>query len=159
FAAASAERKSTRQFLRDRMFRLGLPTLVFMLAIGPATEYFVASSWAKGGFATEWLAFVASGRVLSATAPLWFCAALLGLCVVYAGLRALGWRETRIDLPDGWRGDLAVVAFIGIMAAATFATRVVIREGQAVYNMQLGYFPQYILMFAAGLYAYRGAWL
>jgi glucans biosynthesis protein C len=159
FAAASCDRKGEAHFVRDRLFRLGLPTLVFMLTIGPATEYFLSRSWGGGGFAHQWLRHAANGQFLGGTGPMWFCAALLGFSLVYAGFRLAGRREARIELRDDRRGDLVIVGFIAAMGLASFAVRLGFREGEAVLNMQLGYFPQYILAFAAGPLAYRGAWL
>ena len=41
FSAAAYDRKGFSRFLRDRLFRLGLPTLLYMLVIGPLTQYFL----------------------------------------------------------------------------------------------------------------------
>jgi len=159
FAAASYDRKGAGRFVRDRLFRLGLPTLVFMLLIGPATGYFVSQSWGKGGFAHQWLRHVGDGEILSATGPMWFCAALLIFSIAYAGLRRCGLTESKISTGDDYRSDLAVAAFVVTMAVATFLVRLVFPGGSAVLNMQLANFSQYILAFAAGLFAYRGSWL
>jgi glucan biosynthesis protein C len=40
FSAAAYDRKGFAPFVRDRFFRLGLPTLLYMLVIGPLTQYF-----------------------------------------------------------------------------------------------------------------------
>jgi glucan biosynthesis protein C len=45
------------------------------------------------------------------------------------------------------------------MAGATFVTRIVLPEGVSILNMHPGDFPQYILMFGAGVAASRGRWL
>src|SRR5579864_8200229 len=58
FAPGSLDRKGTRQFVHDRMFRLGLPVLFYMFVLGPVTEYFVAHSWTSTrptSFANEWI--------------------------------------------------------------------------------------------------------
>jgi hypothetical protein len=44
------------------------------------------------------------------------------------------------------------------VALATFAVRLLIPEGAAVLNLHLGDFPQYVLMFAAGIAANRAGW-
>jgi len=159
FAAASCDRKGTGRFVRDRLFRLGLPTLVFMLLIGPATEYFLSQSWGKGGFAHQWLRHASDGEILSATGPMWFCAALLIFSIAYGVLRRCGLTEFRVGLRGDYRSDLAVAGFVVAIAVATFLVRLVFPGGSAVLNMQLANFSQYILAFAAGLFAYRGSWL
>jgi surface polysaccharide O-acyltransferase-like enzyme len=45
------------------------------------------------------------------------------------------------------------------MALATFLVRIAISEDKSVLNMHPGDFPQYVLMYAAGAYAFRGDWL
>ncbi|MBV9859320.1 MAG: acyltransferase family protein [Alphaproteobacteria bacterium] len=159
FAAEAYERKGFVRFVRDRGFRLGIPTLLYMVLIGPLTEYYLAHTWGNAGFAESWWRQVATGRLLGQTGPMWFCAALLFFSILYGLFRSAGGRAPRLTLRDDARGGLAVVAFVLAMAAGTFLIRLVEPEGKAVLNMQLGDFPQYVLMFAAGLAAYRGGWL
>jgi glucans biosynthesis protein C len=154
FSAAAYDRKGFAPFIRDRFVRLGLPTLLYMLAIGPLTQYFLSSTWGSGGFAHQWLLHLKDGEWLSETGPMWFCAALLIFSVLYGLIRLTGWTETRIELLGA-----GVVAFIAVMAIATFAVRVGVSEGASVLNVHPGDFPQYVLMFAAGGFGYRGNWL
>lgn len=156
FAAPSLDRKGRRAFLRDRSIRLGLPTLLYMLAIGPVTQYFLSHSWGKGGFAHQWLTHLRDGEWLSETGPMWFCAALLAFSILYALLKPAA-PQIRRGAAAG-PGGLAA-AFIGAMALATFLVRIPLPEDRALLNMHPGDFPQYALMFAAGIFAYRGAWL
>ena len=77
FSAAAFDRKRFSTFARDRFFRLGLPTLLYMLVIGPLTQYFLSWTWGSGGFAHQWWLHLKDGEWLSETGPMWFCAALL----------------------------------------------------------------------------------
>ena len=45
FVPPSLDRKGPKRFLRDRLVRLGLPMLLYMLVIGSVTEYYAAHSW------------------------------------------------------------------------------------------------------------------
>jgi glucans biosynthesis protein C len=159
FAVASYDRKGFARFIGDRAVRLGIPTLLYMMAIGPLTQYFLSRSWGSGGFGRQWLTHLIDGEWLSETGPMWFCAALLMFCIVYGALRRLGLKEPRITLVGDRRSAMLASAFIALMAVATFIVRIGEREGSAVLNLQLGDFPQYLLMFAAGALAYRGDWL
>lgn len=154
FSASAFDRKGLATFVRDRFFRLGLPTLLYMFAIGPLTQYFLSWTWGNGGFAHQWLVHLKDGEWLSETGPMWFCAALLAFSVCYGLARAAGWRE-RPTAPGGG----AITIFIAVMAAATFAVRIAVDGGASVLNMHPGDFPQYILMYLAGAYGYRGDWL
>ncbi len=159
FAVPSYDRKGVSRFIGDRAMRLGVPTLLYMMAIGPLTQYFLSRSWGSGGFGRQWLTHLADGEWLAETGPMWFCAALLMFCIAYGALRRLGLKEARITLPGDRRSAMLAGAFIAAMAVATFVVRIGAPEGTAVLNLQLGDFPQYLLMFAAGTLAYRGDWL
>jgi glucans biosynthesis protein C len=159
FSAAAYDRKGFSPFLRDRFFRLGLPTLLYLLVIGPLTQYFLSWTWGSGGFGHQWLLHLRDGEWLSETGPMWFCAALLIFAVVYALVRLTGWKEPRIEPAVDHRGGMAVAIFIAIMAASTFLVRTGVHGDASVLNMHPGDFLQYILMFAAGTFGYRGNWI
>lgn len=161
FVPASLDRKGPRRFLRDRLVRLGLPVLLYMLVIGPVTEYYAAHSWNSTlptSFGHEWVKHIANGQVWQENGPLWFCLALLVFSVAYVGLTAafparFG-RSTAVrPLPrPSW-----LVAFSALMAVTTFAVRVF--NPPSVLNLPLRDFGQYILLFGAGIMAARGGWL
>lgn len=156
FSAPAFDRKGLAHFSRDRLMRLGVPTLLYMLVVGPFTQYFLSKTWGSGGFVHQWLIHLRNGEWLSETGPMWFCAFLLVLSLAYGLLRRLWSRAkpTELDVPD----NRMILSFIGAMALATFATRIGVPETISVLNMHPGDFPQYILMFAAGIAAYRGRW-
>jgi len=154
FSAAAYDRKGFAPFVRDRFIRLGLPTLLYMFAIGPLTQYFLSRTWGAGGFAHQWLVHLEDGEWLSETGPMWFCAALFIFSVLYGLIRLTGWAESQIELLGAH-----VAIFIAVMAIATFAVRIEVSEEASVLNVHPGDFPQYALMFAAGTLGYRGNWL
>jgi len=154
FAAASFDRKGFSAFARDRLLRLGVPTLVYMFVIGPLTQYFLSWTWGNGGFGHQWLTHLRDGEWLSETGPMWFCAVLLLFSLFYGLIRLSGWQERVVAV----RGPMVVV-FVIVMAAATFAVRVVVPGGASVLNVHPGDLPQYVLMFAAGAWGYRGNWM
>jgi len=154
FAAASSDRKGFSAFARDRLFRLGVPTLVYMFVIGPLTQYFVSHSWGRGGFGHQWVTHLRDGEWLSETGPMWFCAALLAFSILYGLARLSGWKEIAL-LPD--RAGIALL--IAVMALSTFLVRVRVSEEASVLNMHPGDFPQYVLMYLAGADGFRGKWL
>jgi glucans biosynthesis protein C len=154
FSVAAFDRKGFVPFVRDRFLRLGLPTLLYMLVIGPLTQYFLSWTWGSGGFAHQWWVHLKDGEWLSETGPMWFCAALLAISILYGLSRLTGWKESaRAIRIDG------IALFIAVMALATFLVRVVISGDKSVLNMHPGDFPQYVLMYAAGAFCCRGNWL
>jgi fucose 4-O-acetylase-like acetyltransferase len=155
FAAPALDRKGFSRFARDRFVRLGLPTLLYMFAIGPFTQYFLSHTWGSGGFGHQWLLHLEDGQWLSETGPMWFCAALLVFSLIYG----VAHQFARSPLWPPRLSSRGIAIFIGVMAAATFVVRIVIPENVAILNMHLGDFPQYLLMFGAGILAYSGDWL
>lgn len=160
FVPPSLDRKGPGKFLRDRAFRLGLPVLFYMFVLGPITEYFVAHSWSAphSSFAREWWKHIIDGEVLAENGPLWFCLALLIFSAVYVLIRAPR-SNTNENCSSGPPGTGGLILFCAAMAALTFFVRLAMPAGSSFLNMQLGDFPQYILLFAAGIYAGRGGWL
>ena len=153
FAPASLDRKGRWPFIRDRALRLGLPVLLYMFVVGPFTEYFFAHSWTSTrptSFPNEWIKHIRNGEFLQENGPLWFCLALLIFCVIYAALPA---RKIEPNPP----GNGKLVVFALLMAALTFVVR--LSKPPVFLNMHLGDFPQYILLFIAGILAARGEWL
>jgi fucose 4-O-acetylase-like acetyltransferase len=158
FTPSSLDRKGRMQFVRDRAFRLGLPVLFYMFVLGPLTEYFFAHSWNSTeptSFANEWLKHIRNGQFLQENGPLWFCLALLIFSVVYAmSSRPQSTAEVSRKAP----GTLALIGFALVMATLEFLIRWAF-PGLVVLNMHIGDFSQYILLFAAGVFAARGGWL
>jgi glucan biosynthesis protein C len=170
FAYGSLARRDPRRFARDRLFRLGLPALFYMLAIHPFI-LLVLNPWnatfgAPGAF---YLKYITSGRFLRSTGPLWFAVALLIMSLLLA-LSRMVWRR-----PINARHESANQALPGSTVAApnaaflwmfafglglgTFAVRLIQPIGTNVLNMQLCFFVQYVAFFVCGLHAARYGWL
>jgi peptidoglycan/LPS O-acetylase OafA/YrhL len=144
YTPSSFERKGTRRFFGERFLRLGVPLIVYFFVLAPLT---VALARTSKGFAfwPGWWEMTRSG--VFGPGPLWFAEALL----LFAGGYAI-WRKLRTgpgvatDLPGF--GALALTAFI--LGGVSFLVRLVMPVGKEFAWMQLGYFPCYIYLFAAG---------
>ncbi len=157
FVPKSYDAKGAGSFLGGRLFRLGLPTLLFVALIGPLTEYLV-HPWPLQSFGRELSGYVLRGEFLSGTGPLWFCAALLVFSAAYAAVRAAV--SAPRPMSGGSRIDVVgVLLAVQAIALATFLTRLVFPVGSSILNMQLCYFPSYLIMFAAGVAASRHDWI
>jgi len=148
FVPPAFDRKGPLRFLRDRAVRLGIPSLLYMFLIGPSNIYFLLGARNRGrSFMDFW----------GETGPMWFCVALLIFCAIYACIRVIIRRAAGRE--DWLPANRHVVLFILTLATATFLVRVVQPIGTAIWNMQLCFFAQYVLLFIAGLHAYRHGWL
>ena len=166
FIPASYDRKGFARFIRDRLFRLGVPTLVFMLVLHPlillTMALFRGETVTPAGFAAAYAQGIVTLRFLGASGPLWFAFALLMFSVIYALVRRAaeairGPRDGRGRAPRAaprvTHGMAAAV--IAIIALGTFLVRVVQPIGSSVLNMQLCFFTQYVVLFLVGLWIGR----
>jgi hypothetical protein len=135
----------------DAAFR---PLVGRVVLLGPVTEFYVAHSWhTTQSFAHEMGLYFLRGRFLSGTGPTWFCAALLMFSGIYAVYEASG---VSVALRRSVRPRIAtsgVMLTIAAIAISTFLIRIVEPMGTSVFNMQLCYFPSYIIMFGLGVAA------
>jgi glucans biosynthesis protein C len=174
FVPGSFDKKGGRRFLKDRAFRLGWPTLLYVFFVGPLTEYFISRSWdpdsAGRSFFREYSHYISRGHWLAGTGPLWFCAALLIFCAIYTGWRRLTASISRTGAveqdkrqqgqrPGAFPGRVVIAGLILLIALVSFLVRIPCPNGTSFYNMQLCYFPQYTLFFLAGIMAYKRSWL
>jgi peptidoglycan/LPS O-acetylase OafA/YrhL len=123
------------------------PLIILVLNPGPG----------RGPLAAAYAHYALGGRILSGTGPMWFAAALLGFSAALAAWRAA--RGAPSAAPADAPGARALAAFGAALVGATFLVRTFQPVGTAVLNMQLCYFAQYVLCFAAGVRAARGGWL
>jgi hypothetical protein len=158
FTPKSCDAKGSGGFLAGRFFRLGLPTALFVFAIGPLTEFYVSHTWrTHGSFVHAMGLYLSRGEFLSGTGPMWFCAALLIFTCTYVAWRATA--RARTPAPRIRPTAAGVGAIVAVMTVASFVVRLSMPIGSSVLNMQLCYFPSYIIMFALGVAAFRGRWM
>ena len=163
FVPRSLEQRGSKEFLRERVLRLGVPLAFQLLVVGPLLSYglgitiwgFQGSLWAYVG--EYWQHY----QCLD-TGPLWFVEALLIFSIAYA----LWWRlakspaqEARGEGPAPGNGAIAVLALaVGLV---TFVVRIWLPVGWsfAPLGFQLPHFAQYISLFLVGTIAHRRGWL
>lgn len=170
FTPASYDRKGARPFFRDRLKRLGVPLLAFLLLIRPLTGFGgyaeLRESFAERGESLPyWLYYVLSWDA----GPLWFVEVLLVFAVLYALVRRRGAHrlpdagEARRDTVRASRPlrPLPIVACTVALALATYLWRFVVPNGTYVPFVGLptpSFMPQYATFFVLGVLAYRRSW-
>lgn len=164
FIPTSLERKGPRQYVVDRLIRLGIPLVIWVLFIAPPLFYFV--EYATGGFngsLFEWYRLTITHFQSFGLGPLWFLLSLLVFTLVYVGWRVVTkdtmQRRTNVSRPVPSFLTIFVVALgIGIL---TFLVRLIFPIGSSwvLFDLQFSFFVQYIAYFLIGLYAARHRWL
>jgi glucan biosynthesis protein C len=141
FMPSSLERKGAAKFMKDRLVKLGVPILIFMIGVFPLMGYLLL------------------GQPYITLGHLWFLEVLLILSAVYV---AYWWvskpsSKAKRAFPD----TAAILTFIVAMALMSFVVRIWAPEN---YWLPLGLFEpfhiiQYVMLFIAGLIAFKGGWI
>lgn len=163
FAERSMARKGPAAFLKERLWRLGIPTLLYMLVIHPFIVLGLNPWHHNFGPKLAWYRkFVVSGKFIGESGPLWFAFALLIFCALFALWPRSHRTAASVDgagATGAAPGAGAVLTFGVVLTAATFLVRTVQPIGEDVINFQLCFFPQYVGAFAVGVLSARGGWL
>jgi glucans biosynthesis protein C len=160
FTPGAYDKKGFKKFIKDRFIRLGIPTLIFMLIINPFTDYvLMGSNWSvpRQAFREYYWSYLSSFRFLGETGPLWFAFALLIFSCIYALVRLIRGATTAKQKVKELK-PFKIVLLIFLISAGSFCVRLVQPIGNSILNMQLSNFPQYIILFITGLFAYRNNW-
>ncbi|MBL9168103.1 MAG: acyltransferase [Verrucomicrobiales bacterium] len=150
FTPSSLDRKGASRFIQDRLLRLGVPLLIYFFILSPLTIALARTSRGEPFWSGWWARFTGGSF---GPGPLWFAQSLLIFSAGY-----LAWRRLRAHRSDAGPElprfrTLAVTAVtLGLLS---FAVRLVLPVGKEVGWMQLGYFPCYVYLFAAGCAAER----
>ncbi len=161
FSPGSFDRQGAGPYVRDRLKRLGIPLLFYILVIGPLLVYVLART---SGFDGSFLVFIPEivERLPSIDfGPMWFVETLLFFSLLYV-LWRLMFRPTPIPRHSESRAPSnTTIALFGIaLGLVTFVVRIWLPVGWVFppLNLQLPHFAQYIAMFVIGLIAYQRGW-
>jgi glucan biosynthesis protein C len=151
----SLDRKGPGWFARERAIRLGAPVLAYVLLVSPALEYFHYRE-NEGGTEGFW-SFFGDQIWHLGPGPTWFLEALLAFSLGYALLRA--WRAPSSAPSSAPLRGRHVAAVAGAIAASSFVAHLAWPIGSEQFHLQLGMFPQYLILFSLGAAAGRRGWL
>jgi len=158
FIPASLERKGYGQFIGDRLTRLGLPLLAFILVLGPFTA--ALAHWGDTGRFWEVFPYLLQHAIII-PGPLWFVEVLLIFSLAYCVWRAVagaplkGAQRTPRPFPSTFTLLWTALA----AGVAALLIRQVSPVGVIHASLQLAYFAPYVVLFAAGISAWRYDWL
>jgi glucan biosynthesis protein C len=150
FLPRSLAKKGPSRFLLDRFIKLGIPYLLYYFLVKPLLVSL--AEWGKGQRPFTLGPYFDSG-------PLWFIEALFIFTLFYMIMKLIRRSSKPLFLARGIPNRAVILAYIGIAAALGFAARLVFPIGYSIHNLQLGFFPMYIILFAAGIKAGEEGWL
>lgn len=170
FAHQALVRRGAKGFLKERFMRLGVPSFLYMLFIQPVIVYVILKQPEgpdRPSLSGYWLDYVMSGRVLGGSGPMWFAVALFLFCCVFAIVAMSGrWsqglshgnRSTTKQATQTAPTPLKLLGFGLGLVICSFLVRLAYPLGSDVFNLQLGFFSQYIAVFTLGIIANRNGW-
>jgi glucan biosynthesis protein C len=150
----SLERKGAARFVRDRLLRLGLPFVLYVLLVQPTLDYALEHRFgdAPGSY---WAEYLADGRL--DTGPLWFVGVLLIFSLGYVGCR-----QTPLAKVSPRRITVrTLIVAAAVVAAASFGIRLVYPYGSesGVTDLNLWEWPVCLTAFALGVSASSRRWV
>jgi len=157
FVVGSFQRKGRDLFTRDRLVRLGIPLLVWVLFINPLILLIILNGTGTLPMPPASLLNPLTGVALG---PMWFVFFLLVATFVY-----LLW--TRVCRPDQsgnlkphpFPGFASIFALGILLGMVTAVVRIFLPIGSMwLFGFQLPFFPQYIAAFIIGIYAAQNNW-
>jgi surface polysaccharide O-acyltransferase-like enzyme len=160
FTPRSLERKGAKQFLIDRLIRLGIPILVYTTVLQLILDFMILR-FVRHSTMSTWT-IIKSNALSYEPGHLWFLQALLLFAFIYVLFRVLVDRrrsnESLQFYRDTFPPDAILFLWIGILTALTFAVRLVFPVGMWFLRVQPGHFVHYTFCFYVGVLAYRGDW-
>jgi glucans biosynthesis protein C len=155
FTPPAYDHKGQKQFLRDRIIRLGMPMVAFIGFVEPAIDYIVALTNGSfhGSFASFYGKYIFFGYGI-----MWFILALLFFALAYAGWRRFKPQPTK---QRPFPKNSAITVFALLLGVASFWIRLIYPVGyySSLFSFQYCFFVQYIALFIVGLIAFRSNWL
>lgn len=148
FIPDSLQRKGRKKFILDRLYRLGIPVLIYIFLLHPIC---VMIAYPEVNIADMLIKGIKNVEFFSWTGPLWFALTLLVFSIVYAFVyqpKAQIKKNINVTAPK-------IISLIGIITLLAFGIRIFIPIGSAWMNLQFCYFAAYIVMFYIGTLAAR----
>jgi glucan biosynthesis protein C len=149
FTLGSYFRKGARTYLKDRFTRLGIPLVIYFFGINPLIVYtlYIRSL----GYSVPLQNFFGTG-------PLWFVQALLIFCFGYTFWKKLSPEKVSELKQQPPPQSRQILVFVLMLSLANFVVRIWWPIGESFSNLQFGFFPGYVSLFAIGIIASENKW-
>jgi glucan biosynthesis protein C len=161
FTPGSFEHKGIASYLKGRLLRLGIPTLIYMFILNPIAAIGLYELPASLTGITTPLTWQQYPKVIG-IGPMWFAIMLLVFDFSYVAWRmATKNRVTRpaTTINPGIPGYRLIAVFILVVALASYLVRIVLPLGTIVFSFPtLAYLPQYTSFFIIGIVAFHRNW-
>lgn len=167
FTPRSFEKKGGNIFLKDRLIRLGIPVVIYVLIFSPLVE-FIVKNFAYTRLGNPEISFLQIYQyrienLVIGVDHLWFLQALLIFAFIYVLYKG-STKSNHSPLEstpymDQFPTNRIIIVAIGIVALATYLVRGIFPIGETVlFNFQFAHFIHYGFCFWIGILAKNGNW-
>ncbi len=152
FIIPSLTRKGTARFTKERLVRLGIPTVIFYFLISPFSVY-IRAHFIEGSDHSFW-EFLKNGWGFG-FGPMWFVEALIIFTFAFLLIRLFK-IKAKIKFP----GTGKILLFAFLIGLGQYIIRIWLPVGWSMpfTGFQFPHFLQYIFLFAMGVVAYQNNW-
>ena len=162
FIPKSLNHKGAKYFIKDKLFRLGLPLFIYELFINPVLVYLnvVRVQGIKISYLNYFKENMLPPKIIG-TGPLWFVEALLIFSFAYVLfwiiVKPKSGKVMKTTIPKNG----SILMFIFIISIITFLIRIKLPIGWSLkfFHLQFPFYTQYISFFILGIVAYKRDWL
>ena len=148
FTPRSLERKGSKNFLVDRIIRLGIPLLIYTTLIINLNGFMITRFYLDVPFQFVWS---------YQPGHLWFLQLLFLFALIYVIFKLFKKEATNMEdraLPS----DGIIWIVVILLSFFTFLMRLAYPIGETILNVQPGHISHYLFAFFIGIIAYRGDW-
>ena len=160
FTPGSLDHKGVALFLKDRLLRLGIPTLIFMFILSPIASIGIYQMPASLTGITTPLTWQQYPNLIE-IGPMWFAVMLLIFDFGYVAWRTAAKNRAAHPATNPAIPDYRTIAvFILVLALTSYLLRIVMPLGKYLFSFpSLAYLPQYVSFFIIGIIAFHRNWL
>jgi surface polysaccharide O-acyltransferase-like enzyme len=146
-ATKSLARRGISGFIKERLFRLGLPLLIYVFVISPFNMFILLNYYPENTFVENYIRHITDFGWLSSTGPLWFVQVLLIFCIIYAIVKKYILKPVKIQNVS----SRIIISAIIVTTVIAFLIRLYFPIGTSFFNLQFCYFASYIVLFISGI--------
>jgi len=146
-ATKALAKRGAINFIKERLFRLGVPLLIYVFIVSPFNMFVLLKHYAQYTLRQNYIWYIKNLSWLSSTGPLWFVQVLLLFCIIYVIVKKCIINPVKINNVSS-KNILFAVVLTGL---AAFFIRIYLPIGSSFMNLQFPYFPSYIVLFIAGI--------
>lgn len=150
FIPLSFDRKGPAKFIKDRLYRLGLPLLISIAIIDPIA---IKLAYPDVNIIDYFITGLKSLSFFGRTGPLWFVLVLMIFTGIYTILRIS--LKNKISFVAPKINIISISVLTLIIAIPAFLIRIVMPIGSTFGNLQFPFFSGYIVMFIIGIISKR----